>query len=214
MKLLPLAALAAAAVLSTIMAADIIWNAHNPDEAGPWMDGSHPYLRSALSLAHSGVYVLLAAALIQAGRSIDGRRVFVRVLRWIVIAGYAVFAAMYGWTGIVDPGYTPEGLLGAVVNGAFLTSLLVPVVLGFALIRRRDLRLPVILLIAPVALLPLTIVLGMIGAWGHPGYVETAVNFGVALLCVAASAASDGERPAEIAVPSTDASRPTIQRVA
>ncbi|MCD2441391.1 hypothetical protein LQ757_03765 [Agromyces sp. SYSU K20354] len=206
MKLLPLAALAAAAVLSTIMAADIVWNAHNSDAVGPWLEGSHPYLQSAVSLAHGGVYVLLGAALIQAGRSIDGGRVLVRVLRWIIIAGYAIFAALYGWTGIIDPGYTPDGLLGSVVNGAFLTSLLVPVVLGFALIRRRELRLPVMLLIAPVALLPLTIVLGMVGTWGHPGYMETAVNFGVALLCIAASTSANHDGRAD--------SVPTIETAA
>ena len=59
-------------------------------------------------------------------------------------------------------------------------------VLGFALIRRHDFRVPAILLIAPLDLLPLTFVLEVFTVFAHPSYSETAVNIGLALLCVVA----------------------------
>jgi hypothetical protein len=194
MKPLPLAALAAATALSTLIVLDIIWNAHNPDDVGPWLDAeSYSYLARYVGIVHAGVYTLLAAALIQAGRVIDAGRTLVRVLRWIIIAGYMVFAVMYGWIGIVDPAYDGTGVYEVVITAAFAVSLLLPIVLGFALIRRREFRVPAILLIAPVVLLPLTFILGALTDWGHPGYMETAVNFGVALLCIASAGT---QRPA------------------
>jgi hypothetical protein len=188
MKPLPLAALVAATVLSAFIVLDIIWNAHNPDDPGPWVDAvAYPYLVRYISIVHLGVYALLTAALIQAGRVIDGGRSFVRMLRWIIITGYMVFAVMYGWIGAVDPTYAGAGVFEVVINVAFIVSLLVPIVLGFALIRRREFRVPAILLIAPIVLLPLTLLLEAFTVWAHPGYMETAVNFGVALLCIASA---------------------------
>ncbi|MRG59433.1 hypothetical protein GE115_06035 [Agromyces sp. CFH 90414] len=187
MRPLPIAALAAAAALSTVMAADIVWNANNPDQVGPWLDAeAHPYLVRASSLAHAGTYLLIGAALVRSGAAIDRSRRLVRVLRWILVAGYSVFAAMYAWMGFVDPSLELAESLQAVVNVAFLTSLVVPIVLGFALVRRRELRVPVVLLIAPLVLLPLTLLLGPTG-WAHPGYTETAVNLGLALLALLAT---------------------------
>ena len=189
MKPLPLAALVAAAALSTLIALDVLWNAQVPDQVGPWLDAeAHPALARATAVAHTGLYALLVAALIRFGRAIDGGSRFVSVLRWIIIAGYAVFAILFGWI-IIDPGYDATGVYELAANLAFAVSLLVPIVLGFALIRRRVFRWPAMLLIAPIVLLPLTLLLQAFTDWAHPGYMETAVNFGVALLCVAASGA-------------------------
>lgn len=187
MKPLPLAALVAAAALSTLIALDVLWNAQIPDQVGPWLDAeAHPALARATGVAHTVLYALLAAALIRFGPAIDGGRRYVSVLRWIIIAGYAVFAVLFSWI-IVDPGYDATGVYEIAANLAFAVSLLVPIVLGFALIRRRAFRVPALLLIAPIVLLPLTLLLQAFTDWAHPGYMETAVNFGVALLCVATS---------------------------
>ena len=80
-----------------------------------------------------------------------------------------------------------SGVYEILANVAFLVSLITPIVLGFALMRRREFRVPAILLIAPIVLLPLTFVLQAFTAFAHPGYTETAVNLGLALLCIAAS---------------------------
>ncbi|WP_163543854.1 hypothetical protein [Occultella kanbiaonis] len=190
-KPLPLAALAAAAVLSTMAIADAIWNANVPGRPGPWMDAeSFDFLARALNLAHSGVYVLFAAALLSTGQAIDRGRLLARLSRWILVAGYAAFAVAFAWLGAVDPHRQPEGVFATLVNVAFMITLVAPIILGFALIRRRELRAAVILLISPVALIPMTILLGLIGPWGHPAYLESAIGFGVALLCVSASTSS------------------------
>ena len=47
MKLLPLAALVAAAMLSALIALDIVWNANNPDQIGPWLDAEDVSLSGA-----------------------------------------------------------------------------------------------------------------------------------------------------------------------
>ena len=66
-------------------------------------------------------------------------------------------------------------------------SLLLPIVMGSALIRRHELRVPSILLMSPIVVFPLVIVLNAFTTFGHPGYLETVVNFGLALLCLDAS---------------------------
>ena len=77
------------------------------------------------------------------------------------------------------------GCRGFFVNVAFAVSLIEPIVLGFALVRRHEFRVPAILLIVPVVVLPLTFVpkpslsslTRAIPRWG--------VNLGLALLCIA-----------------------------
>ncbi|MGC5173355.1 hypothetical protein ACLQ2Q_22155 [Microbacterium sp. DT81.1] len=196
MKILPLAALAAAAMLSALIALDVVWNANNPDQVGPWLDAeTHPYLLPIIGILHAVLYTLLAAALIQSGRAIDGGRPLVRVLRWILIGCFALFAGLFSIV-IVDPTFNTSGVYEILVTVIFAVSLLVPIVLGFALIRRRHFRIPAILLIAPLVVLPITLIIETFTVFAHPGYTETAVNFGLALLCVAASSLPATSTPA------------------
>jgi hypothetical protein len=207
MKPLPLAALVAAAALSTLIVLDIIWNAQHPDQAGPWVDAEgEPALARITTVVHVVLYALLAAALIRYGRAIDGGLRFVRVVRWIIAAGYAMFAVLFCWL-IIDPTFGTDGIYGIISTVAFAVTLLVPIALGFALLRRREFRVPALLLVAPVAVFPLVFVLEAFTDYAHPGYLETVVNFGVALLCVAASAltTASAERPSDVAVASTEA---------
>ncbi len=197
MKLLPLAALVAAAMLSALIALDVVWNAYNPDQIGPWLDAeTYPYLARIVGIAHTALYTLLAAALIQSGRAIDAGRPLVRVLRWILISCFATFAVLFSLV-IVNPAFNTDGVYAVVATVVFAASLLLPIVLGFALIRRREFRVPALLLIAPLILLPLIFVLEAFTAFAHPGYMETAVNFGLALLCVAASSLPADLGPAQ-----------------
>ena len=198
MKVLPLAALVAAAMLSALIVLDVVWNANNPDQVGPWLDAEgHPYLLPITGILHAAMYALLAAALIQSGRVIDGGRRFVRVLRWILISIFALFAGLFGVSTVDPSAADTSGVYEILANVAFAVSLIAPIVLGFALIRRREFRVPAILLIAPVVLLPLTFVLEAFTVFAHPGYTETAVNLGLALLCVAASSQPTGSEPAK-----------------
>jgi len=188
MKVLPLAALVAAATVSALIVLDVVWNANNPDQLGPWVDSEgYPYLVPITGILHAAMYALLAAALIQSGRVIDSGRRFVRVLRWILISIFALFAGLFSVSAVEPSAAATSGVYEILANVAFLVSLITPIVLGFALIRRREFRVPAILLIAPIVLLPLTFVLQAFTAFAHPGYTETAVNLGLALLCIAAS---------------------------
>jgi peptidoglycan/LPS O-acetylase OafA/YrhL len=207
MKPLPLAGLVAAASLSTLIVLDIIWNASNPDQPGPWVDAEgSPALARFLSGVHVALYALLAAGLIRYGRVIDGGRRFVTVIRWIIAAGYAVFAVLFAWL-MINSTMSVDGVYATLSTVAFAATLLVPIVLGFGLIRRREFRVPSILLIAPLVVFPLVLLLEAFTDWAHPGYLETVVNFGVALLCVAASASppADERRSTDTAIPSTEA---------
>lgn len=185
MRLLPIAALVGATVMSTIALTDAIWAANLPGTPSPWSaEAGTDFMLRGVGFGHAVPYLLLAAVLIQAGPVIDVGRRFVAVVRWILIVGFALFGILFGWNAIVDPHGEASELVSLISTGAFIVTLLVPIVLGFALIRRRELRLSVLFLIAPVLLFPLTLLLGMISTWGHPAYLETAVNFGVALLAL------------------------------
>lgn len=196
MKLLPLAALVAAAMLSALIVLDVVWNANNPVQAGPWLDSeAHPYLLPVTGILHSALYALLAAGLIQSGRAIDGRSRFVKVLRWILISIFTLFAGLFGFSTVDSSAADTSGVYEILANVAFAASLILPIVLGFALMRRAEFRVPAILLIAPVVLLPITFVLEAFTVFAHPGYTETAVNLGLALLCVAASSQATASEP-------------------
>ncbi|WP_167140458.1 hypothetical protein [Diaminobutyricimonas sp. TR449] len=186
MKLLPIAALVGATVMSTIALTDAIWAANLPGTPSPWsLEAGNDFMLRGVSFGHAIPYLLLAAVLLKAGPIIDAGRRFVAVVRWILIVGFALFGILFGWDAVGDPRAEYSEPLSLISTGAFIVTLLVPIVLGFALIRRRELRLPVLFLIAPVLLFPLTLLLAAISTWGHPAYLETAVNFGVALLGIA-----------------------------
>ena len=77
-------------------------------------------------------------------------------------------------SGTVDPSVADtSGAYEILANIAFAVSLITPPVLGFALIRRHEFRVPAIMLIALLVLLPLTFVLEAFTVFAHPGYTET-----------------------------------------
>lgn len=182
MKALPIAALVGATVMSTIALSDAIWVGNLPGTQSPLTSGPDFVLR-LVDLGHAIPYLLLAAVLIQAGPRIDAGRKFVRIVRWALVAGFGFFGIASVW-GVIT-GAVSEGVMEMIFNIAFFATFILPVILGFALIRRRELRVPVVLLISPVVLLPLTLLLSSFSSWAHPAYLETAINFGVALLCLA-----------------------------
>jgi hypothetical protein len=197
MKVLPIAALVGATVMSSIALSDAIWVGNLPETPSPWTAGPEFLLR-LVDFGHAVPYLLLAAVLIRLGARIDAGRKFVCIVRWALVVGFGIFGLTFGWGAIADPGGKPSGVAEILLSVAFVATFLVPIVLGFSLIRRKELRLPVILLISPVVLLPLIIAVGSFSTWAHPAYLETAINFGVALLALAVAwpAESRGRVPA------------------
>ena len=70
-------------------------------------------------------------------------------------------------------------------NTTFLAMFTLAFALGVATIRNPDLRPAPYLLIGIVPAIGLMIALGALGSdFAHPGYAETLVNFGIALLAL------------------------------
>jgi hypothetical protein len=66
---------------------------------------------------------------------------------------------------------------------AFLLAFVLGAALGLTLVRRPDLRPAAVCLSAIAALIPLTILMGILQSrWTHIAYAETALYIGIALL--------------------------------
>jgi hypothetical protein len=109
-----------------------------------------------------------------------------------------VLAAGYLIVSVVD-----VDAAGAVAGVAFLAMFVLGVAFGATLLRRPDVRLPAILMVSVVPVIGLTFALEAIApGWGHPGYAETVLYLGIALLGTQLA----GER-AEEALPAVAARR-------
>jgi hypothetical protein len=195
MKLLQIAALVGATIVSTVALTDALWQGFEGTPP-PWAEeGGLVWMERGVDFAHAIPYLILAVLLVQVGPSIDGGG-FSRWVRRLLAFAFVLFGGVTLWSGFSGVGVEALGAVGVVFTVAFLFMLVLPIMLGFTLIRRPELRLPAAFLIAPVALLPLVFVLSNFTGFAHPGFAETAVNFGVALLGFAA---------ARTAVRSTDA---------
>jgi len=77
----------------------------------------------------------------------------------------------------------PPAVLEGIGSGVFLAMFLLAIALGVATLRTPGVRTSSLLLTALVPVIALTVLLGVLGSdFAHPGYAETLVNFGVALL--------------------------------
>lgn len=193
MKLLPIAALIGATIVSTVALTDALWQGFEGTPS-PWAEaGGLSWMERSVDFAHAIPYFLLVALLVQVGPRID-RGGFTRWVRRLLVLSFALFGAVMLWSGFSGVGVEALGGLGIVFTVAFLFMLVLPIVLGFALIRRPGFRLPAAFLVAPVILLPLIFVLSNFTGFAHPGFAETAVNFGIALLGFVAAPAITGSR--------------------
>jgi len=83
---------------------------------------------------------------------------------------------------------TVGGPLGMVADIASLVMLLGPTALGITMLVQGERAPSAFLMSASVPALCLMILLGLVAPhWAHPAYMETVVNFGLALLGVGAS---------------------------
>ncbi|WP_328477228.1 hypothetical protein OHA21_23970 [Actinoplanes sp. NBC_00393] len=177
------AALGAAALSSLLSIADAVAGGlgdHllSEEDATGWAT-------TGTSLLLGATFALLAAVLAQRGRDIDAGRRSVRAVRLVLTADLTLLAVLF-IAGILVARY-PDTVLyrawGAVSGTGFLLMFVAGVILGALLLRRPELRTGAILLTAPLVIIPLTIAANaMAPGWGHPGYAETALYLGVALL--------------------------------
>jgi hypothetical protein len=186
------AALAVAAVASATAVCGAVYTGVTGQET-PWNDDTGVrWVIILSSVLLAALYSLLAVALVRSGTVIDAGRRAVRAVRTVLVADLAVLAGVFV---IAIPRGSLEGPVTAVAGVAFLLAFLLGAVLGVLLLRRHDLRGPALLLLAPLAVLPLLILIGLrFPHWVDPAYAEAGLYLGLALL---------GARALPASVPST-----------
>ena len=150
-----------------------------------------PWLTTLGSIVHGLAYLAFVAVLLRHAASIDAGRRSRTILRWVLVVAYASITLV--GTALAVTGRS-NGTLGMVATAIFVPMLLVPPALGIVMLVQGD-RRPAAYLLAGTLLAWLLVgLLAWIARdWAHPGYVETTVNLGLALLGV--------PRPAARAVP-------------
>jgi hypothetical protein len=188
MKQLERAALGAAVVLSVVSIGDAVLRATS-DSAPPWDDeAGTTWVIVATNLLMAATFALLAAILFRNAERIDEGSGAVRWIRRLLAVDLAVLG-----TGFVFVSVFEAEFFGAVAGITFIAMFVLGAALGATLLRRPDVRLPAVLLIAVVPLIPLTFALEALApGWGHPGYAETALYMGIALLGLSAAGATTG----------------------
>jgi hypothetical protein len=178
MQQLEKSALGAAVVLSIVSIGDAVLRATG-GTAPPWDDElGTAWVVVATNLIMTATFALLATVLVRHAGRIDegsGARRWIRRLLAVdlaVLAGGFLFASVIDWE-----------FFGAVAGVTFILMFVLGAVLGGMLLRRPDLRLPAGLMVAVVPVIPLSFALeAMAPGWGHPGYAETVLYIGIALL--------------------------------
>lgn len=149
-------------------------------------DSTMPALAEVGGVIHGLNYTALTVILVLLARAAT-----TRAQRWLarlLAAAIGVLAVSFL---IIDPIAAATGLTAAVeafsiVTGiAFLLMFLLAFLLGLALRRRAELRVPAILLIGIGPVVLLTVLVGALGSdFAHPAYAETLVNLAVVMLAL------------------------------
>lgn len=178
-------ALGAAVVLSVVSIADAVLRA-TTDAAPPWDDElGTTWVIVATNLVMAATFGLLSAVLVRNAERIDRGSRAVRWIRRSLAIDLAVLASGFVFVNLFD-----ADVFGAVAGIAFLGMFILGATLGGVLLRRQDVRVPAALMVAAVPMIGLTFALEALApGWGHPGYAETALYLGIALLGLSAAGA-------------------------
>lgn len=149
-------------------------------------DAGPKVARGVVGLLLTVTFALSAAVLREQRARLDAGSRPRRWLRRLLQADLAVCAAV-GAISVVLTAFAVSGsieeVLGAVGGVTFIVAFVLGAALGLSLIRRPELRPAAVCLSAIAALIPLTILMGILQSpWGHIAYTETALYIGIALL--------------------------------
>ncbi|MDO5739958.1 MAG: hypothetical protein Q4P07_07395 [Ornithinimicrobium sp.] len=151
------------------------------------------------SVIHGAGYRSFVAVLWKYRGSIDAGRRSRSVLRTIMVAAYAAIVPV----GVASTIVGTDGAAGALGTALFLPMLLVPPALGITMLVQGDRRPGAWLMAGSIPAVGAVALLAWLAPdWAHPGYVETVVNFGIALLGVGAVSSAVADREAFIVVSS------------
>ena len=189
MRQLERAALGAAVALSVLSVGDAILRATS-DTVPPWDDeAGTTWGIVSTNVLMTVTFGLLAAVLVRNAGGIDAGSGVRRWFRRLLAVDLAVLACGYVLVSVLDP-----AVAGGVAGVAFLVMFVLGALLGGALVRRTDVRLPAALMLAPVPLIALAFALEAVApGWGHPGYAETALYLGIAMLALAVAPRTAGD---------------------
>lgn len=148
-------------------------------------DRSAAWVNVTVGLLLGVTFALLTAVLTQQACRIDAGSRWVRWVRRFTQADL-VLLSVGSLTILAEPFLgkaTIEQVSGAIGGLSFMLMFVLGAVLGVLLLRRRDQRLPAMLMTAPLAIIPLTYLLYQVApGWAHPAYAETALYIGLALV--------------------------------
>jgi peptidoglycan/LPS O-acetylase OafA/YrhL len=189
MRQLERSALGAAVVLSVVSIGDAVLRATS-DVVPPWDDElGTTWVVVATNMVMAATFALLAAVLVRNAERIDEGSGAVRWIRRLLAVDLGVLAGGYVVVSMID-----SEAAGAVAGITFLAMFLAGAVLGGVLLRRPELRVPAALMVATLPIIGLTFALEALApGWGHPGYAETALYMGIALLGVQLAGDRTGE---------------------
>ena len=178
MRQLERSALGAAVALSVLSVGDAILRATSATPP-PWDDeAGTTWGIVSTNLLMTATFGLLAAVLVRNADRIDAGSGAVRWIRRLLAADLAVLACGYVLVSVLE-----AEVFGAVAGVTFLAMFVLGVALGATLLRRPDVRVPALLMVSVVPVIALTFALEALApGWGHPGYAETALYLGIALL--------------------------------
>jgi len=187
-------ALIGATLTSTIALSDAVMHGSTGRNLLPETSGQAGWI-VAVDLAHGLTYAALSWVLIGERMRLDQANRLARALRYVLLASLGVLAAGFV---LVDPvlrivHVPPTGPLvaawGWMAGIGFAGMILSSLLLGIAVLRNNPLGYGGRLLGLLIPVLGATVLLGFIASdWAHPGYAETVIYFGVALIGVRAVA--------------------------
>ena len=179
-------AITAATLFSAISLYDAIH--HGVTGRSSWLADEYgmTWATIAGAIVSAASFIALAAILVIERVRIDSRSRLRRWMRRLLAVDLAVLATVYG-VGLPLTGALRDIRLDAAVGGvagaAFAAMFILAVGLGLCLVRIREFRPSVVLLLAILPVIGLTFILQALGSsFAHPAYAETAVYLGIALL--------------------------------
>ena len=165
----------------------------------------------ASSLIHGVAYLALAMILRREAARFATANLAARLARRILLIdltalGVGMIAVQPVVILAVQPAGAFEAGWGLIGTLLLLTLAIGSIVLGLAVLRNNPLGVGGRVLGALIPAVLLTVVLGFLApTWGHPGYVETVMNFGMALVGVGAAKITHDSRAHTTAVAPTTA---------
>lgn len=193
-------ALAGSAALSAIALTDAVTHGLTGHYSFFAEDSGRPGPVVVSYLVHGLAYLALAHVLRREAAAFAVTPRVARAARHILLVCFTVLGV--GMSTLAPVTYLAgltEGALGAIWGllglGLLVALLLASAVLGLAVVRRNPLGVGGRVLAGVIPVVLATVALGFLApGWAHPAYLETTINFGVALLGVGATAAVGAPR--------------------